>query len=131
MAAVVRADRQDRLELDPAVFHSAGDSVWLAGCDDGADRVDLDEGFMLLGPESDDFAPWLRNLLPRYLAAHASGALPRVPVLINRDMPARQHQALRLLLPAGTDIVPLPGRGHCPGAPPVVRRGSAAGCTLR
>lgn len=99
---------QHRLAIDPAVLHAAGDTVWLASCDDGADQVELEEGFMLLGSESDDLTPWLRDVLPQCLAAHASGALPRVPVLVDQDLPVRQRQALQLLLPAGIEIVSLP-----------------------
>jgi capsular polysaccharide biosynthesis protein len=102
-----RSPSEEEHNLDPAVFHAEGEAVWIMGPDEATDPIELDEAFMLLGPRSDDFRHWMLDLLPRYLAASASGALPPVPVLIDDDLPARQRECLELMLPAGVDIVPL------------------------
>jgi capsular polysaccharide biosynthesis protein len=102
-----RALIDDALDFDPAVFHAADATVWLIGPESEASSIELDEGFTLLGSHSDDFANWMLDLLPRYLAASASGALPPVPVLIDQGLPEPQRQCLQLMLPAGVGIIPL------------------------
>jgi len=99
---------EDELDFDPAIFHAEDGAVWIIGPDDEDTTIEFDEAFMLLGPRSDDFRHWMLDLLPRYLAASASGALPPVPVLVDERMPATQRQSLELMLPAGVEIISLP-----------------------
>src|ERR1051326_7497762 len=47
------------------------------------------------------------DLLPRYIPASASGALPRVPVLIDASMAETQRQCLELMLPEGVEVIAL------------------------
>jgi hypothetical protein len=98
----------DELDFDPAVFHALDGAIWMIGPKDAADPIELDEAFMLLGPHSDGFGPWMLDLLPRFIAASASGALPPVPVLIDASMAAAQRQCLELMLPEGVEIIALP-----------------------
>ena len=103
-----RALVDDALDFDPPVFHATDTTLWLTRPEREESTIELDEGFMLLGPESDDFGRWMLDLLPRYLAASLSGALPPVPVLVDQRLPPTQRRCLELMLPAGVDIVALP-----------------------
>src|SRR6266446_795626 len=80
----------------------------MIGPEDETNTIELDEAFMLLGPHSDGFGHWMLDLLPRYIAARASGALPPVPVLIDARMAETQRQCLELMLPEGVEIITLP-----------------------
>jgi hypothetical protein len=102
---LVRID--DELDFDPAVFHAEDGAVWMIGPGDDADAVEIDEAFTLLGPHSGDFGHWMLDLLPRYIAASMSGALPPVPMLIDRSMPATERECLQLMLSPGTEIIDL------------------------
>ena len=101
-------DPMDGLEVDPAVFHADGGMAWIVTPEEASDPSEIDEAFTLLGPHSDEFGHWMTDLLPRYIAASASGALPPVPVLIDAGMPAAHRQALESMLPPGTAIIALP-----------------------
>jgi predicted O-methyltransferase YrrM len=98
----------DELDFDPAVFHARDGAVWMIEPDPNGATIELDEAFMLLGPHSDGFGHWMLDLLPRYIAASASGALPRVPVLIDASMAETQRQCLELILPEGVEVIALP-----------------------
>jgi Glycosyltransferase 61/Methyltransferase domain len=104
-AELARID--DELDFDPAIFHAEGGEVRIIGSQDEETLIDLDEAFMLLGPHSDTFGHWMIDLLPRYIAASASGALPPVPVLIDQNMPATQRECLRLMMPEKLQITDL------------------------
>jgi Glycosyltransferase 61 len=97
----------DQLELDPYVFHVRGREAW--AIEDGCAVVELDEAFgSLIGPHSPAFGHWIWEYLPKYITALASGTLPNVPILINHGMPHTHLEALRLLVPAGTEIIVVP-----------------------
>ena len=128
----------DKLALDPLVFHAASEDVWLIAGDptidefgfgsvngtsspyhasgptrdlvaSGKGTFDVAEAFgALLGPHSPQFGHWLWEYLPKYVTAIASGTLPLVPVLVNPAMPPTLWEALRLLAPAGVDLVEIP-----------------------
>src|SRR5207237_7962266 len=83
-------------------------AVWMIGPEKEAATIELEEAFMLLGPHSDGFGHWMLDLLPRYIAASASGVLPPVPVLIDANMPPTQRQCLELMVPKGVEIIALP-----------------------
>jgi hypothetical protein len=123
----------DELDFDPAVFHAKDGAAWMIGPEDEASPIEIDEAFMLLGPHSDGFGHWMLDLLPRYIASSASGALPPVPVLIDQTMPATQRESLRLMLPEGGEIIDLPPHATArvrrlwcvPSLMQLVRRGAA------
>jgi hypothetical protein len=94
------------LDRDPAAFHAEADAVWMITSDDQIDTAELEEGFMLLGPPDSDFEDSSDRVF-RYIAARASGALPPVPLLIDRNMPAAQQEALWRALPRGAVIIEL------------------------
>jgi len=98
----------DELDFDVAVFHAEDSAVWMIGPEDEDNTIELNEAFMLLGPHSDDFGHWMLDLLPRYIAADASGALPPVPVLIDAGMAETQRECLQLMLRPGVEIIELP-----------------------
>jgi capsular polysaccharide biosynthesis protein len=98
----------DELDFDPSVFHADDGAVWVIEPEADETTTQLDEGFMLLGPHSDGFGHWMLDLLPRYIAASASGALPKVPLLVDVNMPPSQRQCLELMLPQGVEIIALP-----------------------
>jgi len=98
----------DELDFDPAVFHARDGAVWMIEPDPNGATIELDEAFMLLGPHSDGFGHWMLDLLPRYIAASASGALPQVPVLIDASMAETQRQCLELMLPESVEVIALP-----------------------
>jgi capsular polysaccharide biosynthesis protein/glycosyltransferase involved in cell wall biosynthesis len=114
----------DRLDFDPAVFHRLGDTAWMIMPEEGHETIEIDEAFTLLGVYSDAFGHWMLDYLPKYIAATASGALPKVPVLIDQAMPETHRQSLELALPRDVEVVALPsfaaarvGRLWCASSP--------------
>lgn len=97
------------LESDLAIFHVDGERAWVIASRPTPEDAELDEAFALLAPRGADFAHWICEVLPRYIAASGSGALPRVPVLVDANMPAAHRQCLEAVLPAGQKIIALPG----------------------
>ena len=102
------AQPRDQLDFDPAVFQAADNAAWIIVAGDDDRVLELDEGFLLIGPHTDGFGHWLWEYLPKYIAAVHAHALPPVPVLIDADMPKLHRQALELMLPEGVAIVELP-----------------------
>ena len=97
----------DYLELNPDVFASDRDEVWMI--DDGRAVMEIEEAFgSLLGPNSNIFAHWLWEYVPKYLTAHSSGFLPNVPLLIPDTTPDALRDALNFLLPRDIDVIELP-----------------------
>ena len=94
----------DVVELDSAVFRRDGDAVWVID-EPNAESLQIEQCFSLLGPNSFAFGHWIVEYLPRIWLAQASGLMPRVPVLIDQDMPRQHREALELLLSPGTDII--------------------------
>lgn len=95
----------DRLELDPAVFCTQGNGVWMAARRHDNCSVDIDEAFTLNGIHTYSFEHWLWEYLPKYIAASRFGALPPMPILIDSGMLPTHRQALELMLPEGIRIV--------------------------
>jgi hypothetical protein len=96
------------LDIDPAIFHATDDLAWiLAPLDDEA-AMDIEEAFMLLGPQSGAFGDWMVDYLPRYVAANLSGLPPSIPVLIDASLPEVNRQSLELMLPYGTGLIEIP-----------------------
>ena len=128
----------DKVALDPLVFHAAAEDVWLIagepvvdatglssaiGTDSpyhgsgpmrdlvasGKGTFEVEEAFgSLIGPHSPHFGHWLWEYLPKYLTAIASGKLPPVPILVNPAMPPTLWEALRLLASPDVELVELP-----------------------
>ena len=97
----------DYLELNPDVFASDRDEVWMI--DDRRAVMEIEEAFgSLLGPNSNIFAHWLWEYVPKYLTAHSSGCLPDVPLLIPDTTPDTLRDALNFLLPREIDVIELP-----------------------
>ncbi len=94
----------DQLEVDTAVFHATSETAWIIVPENDGSTIELDEGFALLGPWTREFGHWMWDYLPRYVAALASGALPRVPIIVDADLPKTHRQALELMAPEGVDI---------------------------
>jgi capsular polysaccharide biosynthesis protein len=103
---LTRVDQQ--LEFDPPVFEATPEAVWIMAPKGEAAELNIAEAFSLLGFYADQFGHWMLEHLPRYLAASLSGALPRVPVLIEAEMPKTHRQALELMVPDGVEIIELP-----------------------
>jgi glycosyltransferase involved in cell wall biosynthesis len=102
----------DQFEIDPAVFHATDNAAaWFITPENDRGSIELDEGFALLGPWTHEFGHWMWDYLPRLLAALTSGALPRVPIIVDADLPKTHRQALELMLPEGTAVVELPAFG--------------------
>jgi capsular polysaccharide biosynthesis protein len=97
----------DQLDFDPAVFRLTDDGVWIITPAGEADTIELEEAFTLLGIRASAFGHWMIEFLPKYIAASLSGSLPRVPVLIEADMPKSHVDALELMLPEGVEIIEL------------------------
>jgi hypothetical protein len=94
----------DRLELDPAIFRSEGDAVWLI--DEGrAPSLRVQRGFMLTGFHTRAFGHWMWEYLPKYLCALEAGCLPALAVLVDEDMPQTHREILERLLPPGSEVV--------------------------
>lgn len=101
-------DLDDQIDLDPAVFHAAGEFAWTMDARDERDTIEIDSAFgSLLGPNNAAFGHWIWEYLPKYLTAVTSGALPRVPVLIDASMPKTHRQALELVTRGDVEIVEL------------------------
>lgn len=96
------------LDIDPSVFHAAGKQVWVIQPKDGRATLEVDEAFMLLGPQTGAFGDWMYQSLPRYVAADMSGALPAVPVLIDAGLGASIRQSLEMVLRPGTQVIEVP-----------------------
>lgn len=108
-------------QLDPCIFHMEGDVAWLIVDDRAA--IDIDEAFgALIGPRSPHFGHWLWEYLPKYITAMASGALPKVPILINSGLGQALRDALDLFVPNGVDLVEVPSRPFSAVSPVRVRR---------
>jgi hypothetical protein len=99
----------DQFEVDPAVFAAPTNKEgWFILPEHDRGAIELDEGFMLVGPWTPEFGHWMWDYLPRYVAALRSGALPRVPVIVDAQLPPTHRQALDLMLPEGAAIIELP-----------------------
>jgi capsular polysaccharide biosynthesis protein len=96
------------LDIDPAIFHATKHKVWVTAPKNEIASIDVDEAFMLLGPQTAAFGDWMLEYLPRYVAAQLSGALPPVPVLVDGILPPVHRQSLELMLPHGTEIIEVP-----------------------
>ena len=96
----------DEVEFDAAVFHRAGDNVWL-GCLDRP-AFAFDTAFSLLGCRTDFFGDWLCDSLTRYVAATLGGHLPPTPVLIDAHMPKSHRRSLEMMLAPNATIVEIP-----------------------
>lgn len=97
----------DRLEVDPAIFHAQNGEVWAIAPDRGSCAIELDEAFTLLGPHTHEFGHWMWECLPKYIAASLSGELPNMPLLIDAEMPQTHRQALELMSPSDTRLIEL------------------------
>jgi hypothetical protein len=95
----------DQLDFDPTVFQATLDEAWILTPKGDASTVQLEEAFTLLGVRPEAFGHWMIEYLPKYVAASMSGALPRVPILIDGAMPPSHRQALELMVPEGTAII--------------------------
>jgi capsular polysaccharide biosynthesis protein len=102
----------DRIDVDPAIFHASPQEVWIIGGATAAATVEIDEAFSLLGLRSRVFGHWMLEYLPKYFAARLSGALPPVPLLIEAGLPKTHRQALALLLGEEVPIIELPWPGN-------------------
>ena len=93
------------LDIDPAIFDAARERAWIVEPDDDEAGIEVDEAFMLLGPNAGSFGDWMSEFLPRYVAADASGALPPVPLLIDANLPATIRQSLAMMAPPGVRTI--------------------------
>lgn len=108
-------------QLDPCIFHAEGDVAWVIVDDRAA--IEVDEAFgALIGPRSPHFGHWLWEYLPKYIAAVASGALPKVPILVNDCVGKKMRDALELFVPEGVDVIEVPSRPFSAVLPVRVRR---------
>ncbi len=115
-------DFDDSLELDPYVFHSEGDVIWMIRCDaaDGSFVSPLGAGACydvrkvatigeafgsLLGPQAPHFGHWISQFLPKYVTARRAGRLPDVPVLISDHIGLTLRDALAAFLPQSTPVI--------------------------
>lgn len=98
----------DRLELDPLIFRSAGQGIHYMRHPPGTREAGLDRAFMLTGCHSKAFGHWMWQYLPKMLAAVETGLMPPMPVVIDEDMPPTHRQALAAMLPDGFSIHVLP-----------------------
>jgi glycosyl transferase family 61 len=100
-------DRVDeQLQLDLPILQASKEGVWITTSQ--VELMELDEAFMLLGPNTLQFGHWIWEYMPKYVAATMSAAISGVPVLIDSNMPESHRQFLRLVVPAGTEIVEVP-----------------------
>jgi capsular polysaccharide biosynthesis protein len=95
----------EEFEWDPTVFHAEPGAAWYLPAADEDAPLQLAEAFNLLGAHTDFFGHWMCEYLPKYAAAALTGALPRMPVLIDANMPAAHRQTLELLFPEQQQIV--------------------------
>jgi Glycosyltransferase 61 len=112
---VERSRIDEQLEIDPAIFCSDAERAQIISPSDRLQKIEVDEAFTLLGPNTCAFGHWISESLPRYILAALSGHLPPVPVLIDAGMPAQHRQALELMLSTGTTIIEVPTLAivHC------------------
>lgn len=94
-------------DVDPAIFSGDRHSVWLVSSESDPRRRELAEAFSFLGLHVGAFGDFMMQYLPRYIWAEMSGALPRVPVLVNDRMPRSITEAIRLFVPSGVDLIPV------------------------
>lgn len=97
----------DARDYDPAVFAATDNAAWIVTPRGDAAAIEIEEAFTLLGIRPGAFGHWMIEYLPKYIAASLSGALPRVPLLIQTNMPDSHRQALELMVPEGIDIIDL------------------------
>ena len=95
----------EEFEWDPTVFYAESGAAWYLPAPDEDAPLQLPEAFNLLGAHTDFFGHWMCEYLPKYTAAALTGAIPRVPVLIDANMPAAHRQSLELLFPEAEQIV--------------------------
>ncbi len=100
-----RARTDDWLEQDPPAFRSQGEDIWYMRQRWGESDLHLPAAFMLTGSHTRAFGHWMWEYLPKYGAALLSGCLPRLPILIDADMPSTHRQALEFMMPAGSKMV--------------------------
>ena len=94
----------DQLELDVAVFRREASQAWLLR-EPALPELRFERAFSLMGPNSFAFGHWIVEYLPRLWLALESGRLPPMTLLVDEGMPRQHVQALRMLAPAGFDIV--------------------------
>jgi capsular polysaccharide biosynthesis protein len=96
------------LDIDPAIFHAAADEAWLFVPQNDLASIDVAEAFSLLGPNSGAFGDWMLEFLPRYLTADLSGCLPRIPVLVDAQIPESIHRCIEMMIRPGVEIIKVP-----------------------
>ncbi len=94
-------------DIDPAIFHCDRHGAWVISGKGEDDCLCVPEAFTLLGPHCGSFGDFMRDYLPRYIAADMSGALPPVPILVPGHLPPTIEQALRLVLRNGVELIPV------------------------
>jgi hypothetical protein len=92
-------------DIDPSFFTADRHSGWLVDGDTGAGCLEIDEAYMLLGPQLNDFGAIMMTDLPRYLWADLSGELPPVPVLSSSRLIPTIREAFRLIVRDSVEIV--------------------------
>lgn len=97
----------ERLDYDPSVFDATTESAWIMTPTGDSGVIEIAEAFNLLGVRPDAFGHWMIEYLPKYIGAALSGALPRVPLLIDAGLPESLRDMLELLLPEGVEIIEL------------------------
>jgi hypothetical protein len=96
------------MDIDPALFRASNCDAHVICRKSCTASLEIDEAFMLLGPQSGAFGDWMIDYLPRYSAAILSGELPPVPVLIDAGLPKAHRQLLGLMLPKGVESIEIP-----------------------
>ena len=92
-------------DIDPSFFSADRHSAWVIDGDGRAGCLEIDEAYMLLGPQLNDFGAIMMTDLPRYLWADLSGELPPVPVLSSSRLIPTIREAFRLVVRDDVDIV--------------------------
>lgn len=98
----------DQFELDPAIFarDTEGGVLYI---ENGRDVVEFEEAFVsLVGLHAPAFGHWLWEYLPKLLSAISADALPAMRVLVDADQPKAHFDALRMVLPPGFEMTPVP-----------------------
>jgi capsular polysaccharide biosynthesis protein len=95
----------DQVEFDAAVFCRHDKQIWTIRFD-REEATTLDSGFSLLGARTDFFGDWIAEYVLKYVASSLSGILPRVPILIDANMPKTHRQALEMM--GASDIIEVP-----------------------
>jgi Glycosyltransferase 61 len=96
------------MHIDPAILWASNRYAATISPRASTPSMQIDEGFMLLGPQAGAFGDWMIDYLPRYVAANISGLLPPVPVLIDAGMPEVHRCSLSLMLPEGVETIEIP-----------------------